>query len=330
VPDRVLLVLATSTGGVGRHVASLAAGLVDAGVEVVVAAPASTARAAVLPGHVGVDIGARPSPVRDLRRCATCAAGPRGRRRARPRAARRRARGAHATAGRRHAAQRRQRAAPPPASSGSSPAAPTSSSRPAPTSLSAPERSAHATSARSPVAAPPLHRSGQDPGLGRPLVLAVGRLHPQKGYDTLLAALPAFRDAVVAVAGDGPLEDELRAARRGCGGSAGATTSATCWPRPTSSCCRRCGRRGRSPRRRRCAPGGPLVATAVGGVPDLVRTARCSCRRATRARWRARPPAARRPDEAARVAPRGRAVAATWPTSRTPSRRCGPSTRSSR
>jgi hypothetical protein len=67
VPDRVLLVLATSTGGVGRHVASLAAGLTAAGLAVTVAAPASTARTAALPGHVEVDVGERPSPVRDLR-----------------------------------------------------------------------------------------------------------------------------------------------------------------------------------------------------------------------------------------------------------------------
>jgi glycosyltransferase involved in cell wall biosynthesis len=51
---------------------------------------------------------------------------------------------------------------------------------------------------------------------GRPLVVAVGRLHPQKGYDVLLDAVGRWeadgrlRPApLVAIAGDGPLEDEL-------------------------------------------------------------------------------------------------------------------------
>ena len=59
---------------------------------------------------------------------------------------------------------------------------------------------------------------------GRPLVLAVGRLHPQKGYDVLLDAVSRWEAdgrldpaPLVAIAGDGPLEAELteriRAAR---------------------------------------------------------------------------------------------------------------------
>ncbi|MGY1673354.1 glycosyltransferase family 4 protein [Geodermatophilus sp. SYSU D00710] len=50
---------------------------------------------------------------------------------------------------------------------------------------------------------------------GRPLVLAVGRLHPQKGYDVLLDAAATWAarpdPPLVAVAGDGPLEAELAA-----------------------------------------------------------------------------------------------------------------------
>jgi glycosyltransferase involved in cell wall biosynthesis len=53
---------------------------------------------------------------------------------------------------------------------------------------------------------------------GRPLVVAVGRLHPQKGYDVLLdaaarwAAEPRLSaPPLVAVAGSGPLHDELAA-----------------------------------------------------------------------------------------------------------------------
>jgi glycosyltransferase involved in cell wall biosynthesis len=52
----------------------------------------------------------------------------------------------------------------------------------------------------------------------RPLVLAVGRLHPQKGYDVLLDAVARLRrddppaaQPLVAIAGDGPLEAELGA-----------------------------------------------------------------------------------------------------------------------
>ncbi len=47
----------------------------------------------------------------------------------------------------------------------------------------------------------------------RPLVVAVGRLHPQKGYDVLLDAASAWAGdggPLVAIAGDGPLEHELR------------------------------------------------------------------------------------------------------------------------
>jgi glycosyltransferase involved in cell wall biosynthesis len=59
---------------------------------------------------------------------------------------------------------------------------------------------------------------------GRPLLVAVGRLHPQKGYDVLLDAVARWEAdgrldpaPLVAIAGDGPLEVELteriRAAR---------------------------------------------------------------------------------------------------------------------
>jgi glycosyltransferase involved in cell wall biosynthesis len=48
---------------------------------------------------------------------------------------------------------------------------------------------------------------------GRPLVVAIGRLHPQKGYDILLDAAGRWTARqpapLVAIAGNGPLEDEL-------------------------------------------------------------------------------------------------------------------------
>jgi glycosyltransferase involved in cell wall biosynthesis len=66
---RVLQVLATSAGGVGRHVRDLAAGLAAAGVDVRVAAPAATGAAFGLAGagFTAVEIADRPRPVADLR-----------------------------------------------------------------------------------------------------------------------------------------------------------------------------------------------------------------------------------------------------------------------
>ncbi|MEO6204186.1 MAG: glycosyltransferase family 4 protein [Mycobacteriales bacterium] len=208
---RILLVLATSTGGVGRHVRSLADGLMARGARVVVAAPAAVDAVFAFPGHVPVEIGSRPDPRSDL---------------AAIRALRRLARdadvvhahglraGALASATRplvvswhnaqltgsllgalleRHVARR------------------ASVTLAASSDLLLTARHRGASDARlGAVAAPPPVALGRLPGLGHPLVLAVGRLHRQKGYDVLLEALPLLGDVVVAVAGDGPLEDELR------------------------------------------------------------------------------------------------------------------------
>jgi putative peptidoglycan lipid II flippase len=67
---RVLLVLATSGGGTGRHVAELAGGLAAGGSEVTVAAPAGTLAALGVPSLVPtaeVVIADRPRPPADLR-----------------------------------------------------------------------------------------------------------------------------------------------------------------------------------------------------------------------------------------------------------------------
>ena len=55
---------------------------------------------------------------------------------------------------------------------------------------------------------------------GAPLLLALGRLHPNKGFDVLLDAVAATRELHLWLAGDGPLRADLeaRAARLGlCG-----------------------------------------------------------------------------------------------------------------
>ncbi|MGY1746976.1 glycosyltransferase family 4 protein [Blastococcus sp. SYSU D00695] len=54
-------------------------------------------------------------------------------------------------------------------------------------------------------------RAALDVPPGRPLVVAVGRLHPQKGYDVLLEAARTWTDGpLVVVAGDGPLHADLQ------------------------------------------------------------------------------------------------------------------------
>ncbi|GAA3824862.1 glycosyltransferase family 4 protein [Sphaerisporangium flaviroseum] len=70
VAQRVVLVLGTSAGGVGRHVRMLAEGLTGEGFQVVVAGPASTDEAFGFSGtarFAEVAISDRPRPVSDLR-----------------------------------------------------------------------------------------------------------------------------------------------------------------------------------------------------------------------------------------------------------------------
>lgn len=207
---RVLLVLATSTGGVGRHVRSLADGLAAAGASVRVAGPASTQAVFAFPSYEDVEIGGAPHPVRDvsarlaLRRLAAEAdvVHAHGLRAGALAPARRPLvvtwHNAQLTGSRLGGLLERYVA------------------RRATVTLAASEdlvrqaRGCGAPDVRlAPVAAPALTPTGRDPGLGHPLVLAVGRLHPQKGYDVLIDALPLLGDAVVAVAGDGPLRREL-------------------------------------------------------------------------------------------------------------------------
>jgi glycosyltransferase involved in cell wall biosynthesis len=312
---RVQLVLATSTGGVGQHVRSLAAGLTGLGATVRVAGPASTQEVFAFPAYDVVDIGGAPHPVRDARAVARL---------------RRLARDAdvvhahglragalsvltgrpvvvswhNAVAGRVGAGLERlvaRRATVTLAASAD---------------LAARARAVGGRDVRlAPVSAPALQPTGHDPMLGRPLVLSVGRLHPQKGYDVLLAALPLIGDAVVAVAGDGPLAAQLQAAapqvqwlgRRSDVADLYAAADVVVLPSVWEA---------RSlTAQEALRAGAPLVATAVGGLPDLVGDGAVLV-----------PPgdpvalgtAVRRllddPDAAAALAARGRAVADSWPT----------------
>lgn len=57
--------------------------------------------------------------------------------------------------------------------------------------------------------AKPVSRASQDTPPGAPLVVAMGRLHQNKGFDTLLKAMEQVHDCYLWIAGEGPLRTEL-------------------------------------------------------------------------------------------------------------------------
>jgi hypothetical protein len=59
------------------------------------------------------------------------------------------------------------------------------------------------------AAQPPINRETLATPREAKVLLALSRLHPKKGLDTLLAALQALPDCIVWLAGDGPLRREL-------------------------------------------------------------------------------------------------------------------------
>ena len=113
---------------------------------------------------------------------------------------------------------------------------------------------------------------------GRPLVVAVGRLHPQKGYDVLLDAVGRWARTddppLLAIAGDGPLHEELAAriaaerlpvvllGRRGdvadLLGAADACVLPSRWEGSPFTA------------QEALRAGTPLVSTRAGGIPELV------------------------------------------------------------
>ena len=234
---RVALVLASSTGGIGRHVASLAAGLPGAGHEVTVYAPAAAEEQFRFTGSgvtfQPVEIPANPRPadataVRTLRRALRLSP---------PEVIH-----AHGLRAGLVAALARPTAIPlvvtwhnlvlveglrgrvyRPLERYVARAA--SVTLCASKDLVERTRELGAADARlAAVAAPVLPPPTRSPtevrhelGLvdGQPLVLSVGRLHPQKGYDVLVSAAARWRDRVprpmVAIAGTGPAYLDLAA-----------------------------------------------------------------------------------------------------------------------
>src|SRR5262249_27760205 len=65
--------------------------------------------------------------------------------------------------------------------------------------------------------APPVPRASLDTPLGVPLALALGRLHPNKGLDTLLTALAMVPDLHFWLAGEGALRAALEGQARSLG-----------------------------------------------------------------------------------------------------------------
>ncbi|GAA3781462.1 glycosyltransferase family 4 protein [Plantactinospora mayteni] len=294
----VVLVLASSTGGVGQHVTSLARGLVGTGMTVTVCGPAATQEqfdfTAAGARFVPVEIPASPTPadaraVTALRRAlaepvgvvhahglraglvavlarpaapvvvtwhnAVLASGLRGRlSRLAERIVARRARvslGASADLVERAAAlgARDARLAPV--------AAPT---------LPAPRRSRSAVRAEFGVAP------------AQPLILSVGRLHPQKRYDLLVDAAARWRELdpppVVVIAGSGPsylpLAARISAARAPVTLLGHRTDVADLLAGADLAVVTSDWEARQLFAQEALRAGVPLVATAVGGVPELV------------------------------------------------------------
>lgn len=345
---RVALVLAASTGGIGRHVASLAEGLAQAGARVTVYGPALTEQtfrfAERGASFVPLEIPRVRTPG-DLRRLVTVVAGLRRALadaelvhahglRAGLVAAYARARRplvvtwhnavlADGLRARAYALAERRVARAADVTLGAS------------ADLVARAAALGARDARlCPVAAPPLPAPARTPAAVRaelevapqtPLVLSVGRLHPQKGYDTLVEAAARWRTRdpapVVVIAGTGPsylrLAAQISASRAPVRLLGHRTDVADLLAAADLAVVTSRWEARQLFAQEALRSGTPLVATAVGGIPDLVGDAALLV-----------PPgdvdaldaAVRRllDDPALRdeYAARGPARAATWPTER--------------
>ncbi len=294
---RVALVLATSTGGIGRHVRSLAAGLQDHGAKVSVCGPAGTETSFGFTGtgarFVPVEIGTAPRPLADARAVRRLAGELRG-------AGLVHAHGLRAgllaglavrprvpyvvtwhnavlAAGVRRRVVTLLEAAV---------ARRATVTLAVSTDLVARARAVGGRDVRLlAVPAPPLPPAGDAAMIrtelgatDRPLVLAVGRLHRQKDFPTLLEAgrqlARRHPPPVVAIAGDGPARAELAAsiAAGGTGVRLLGHRSDVATLLAAADVVVLPSRWEGSPlaAQEALAAGRPLVASAVGGVPDLV------------------------------------------------------------
>jgi glycosyltransferase involved in cell wall biosynthesis len=168
---------------------------------------------------------------------------------------------------------------------------------------------------------------------GRPLVVALGRLHPQKGYDVLLDAVAGWASdprlpttPLVAIAGDGPLRADLAtriAAERLPVRLLGRRDDVADLLAAADVCV--------LPSRWEGTPftaqealraGTPLVSTRAGGLPELVGGGAALVPVGDApALSAALIDVLTDPDRAAALAERGRAQAASWPDEATAARR---------
>ncbi len=347
--DRVALVLATSTGGVGQHIRSLAEQLVARGWQVAVLGPAATeelfAFTAAGAAFAPLEIAGGVDPVADARAARRLASLVRGADVVHAHGLRAGLVGAAALG------RLRGRTGRPPAYVVTWHNAVLGGgvkrriygwlegvvARSADVTLGASSdlvervRALGGEDARlGPVSAPPLGPPTRPPaevrselGAGdRPLVLCIGRLHPQKGYPVLLDAARAWagRDPVplVAIAGSGPSEEAL-AARIAAEGlpvrllgrrldvpdllaAASVVVLPSVWEARALVA------------QEALRAGVPLVATRVGGIPELVGDAALLVPYGDAAALAAA--VDRVLDDAAvgaELAARGRRQAATWP-----------------
>ncbi|GGK07854.1 glycosyl transferase [Pilimelia anulata] len=294
---RVVLVLGSSTGGIGAHVAAVARGLRAGGAAVTVCAPAATAAALDLGGAalvpVGIPAAPRPGDLRAIGalRAAVRAAAPdvvhaHGLRAGFVAALARTGRplvvtwhnAALSTGARRllHAATEHLVARAADVTLGAS------------ADLVARARACGARDARlGPVAAPALPPPAGDPAAvraacgvpaGVPLLLSVGRLHPQKRYDVLVDAAARWADLRpaprVLIAGSGPAGCELAARIAATGAPVALLGHRSDVPDLLAAADLALVTSAWEARQlfaqEALRAGVPLVATAVGGIPELV------------------------------------------------------------